>query len=177
MNAAIASEPVPVSQAAARSSDAQPTLRPIMEQQTRLRGEVAAKKGAFKDFTETERSALIQIQTRILSMLEGRDAIEQLRAEEKVELFNHLEQVSATVRQAEDDRQICERSRPVGSNRFQVVCMTAKQYREHKERAQQSLRTALKCGGADIEGCKNEPGGAIGGGQFKLGAFKFGAPL
>lgn len=166
-DSAIASESAPAAQAGA-----QPTLRQIVEQQTRLRGEVAAKKGAFKDLTETERAALIQTQTRILSLLEGRDAIEQLRAEEKIELFNHLEQVSATVRQAEDDRQVCERSRTVGSNRFQVVCMTAKQYREHKERAQQSLRTALKCGGADIEGCKKEPGGAFGGGS----EFKFGAP-
>lgn len=136
----------------------QPTVQQIVEQQVQLRADVVAKKGAFKDLTETERQALVKTQTRILTLLENQNAIEQLRAEEKVELFNHLQWVSATVRQAEEDRQVCERTRTVGSNRFQVVCMTARQYREHKEGAQRSMRTIGKCQGATREAlvCKSE---------------------
>lgn len=140
-----------------------PTLRQIVDQQKQLRADVVSKKGAFKDLTQVERDELTKKQDRILQLLEGRDDISQLRAEESVEVFNHLEWVSAVVRNAEEDRQVCERSRTVGSNRFQVVCMTAKEYREHKERARQSLRTAMKCQGKETLGCKNEAGGSIGG--------------
>ncbi len=125
----------------------QPTVQQIVDQQTQLRADVAAKKGAFKDLTATEREALMKTQSRVLQLLEGRDNIEQLGVDEKIEVFNHLEWISATVRQAEEDRQVCERARTVGSNRYQVVCMTARQYREHKEGAQRSLRTIGKCQG------------------------------
>ncbi len=136
----------------------QPTVQQIVDQQTQLRTDVAAKKGAFKDLTDSEREALMKTQSRVLQLLEGRDNVEQLAIDEKVEVFNHLEWISASVRQAEEDRQVCERSRIVGTNRFQVVCMTAKQQREHKERAKQSLRTVGKCQGATREAlvCKSD---------------------
>lgn len=147
----------------------QPTVRQIVDQQTRLRAEVVAGKGAFKDLTQIEREALTKKQDRILQLLQGRDDVSQLRVEERIEVFNHLEWVSAVVRNAEEDRQVCERSRTVGSNRFQVVCMTAREYREHKERARQSMRTLFKCKGtAATLGCRNEGGGGVGGGEQKL---------
>lgn len=159
-----ASDPAPSASASgAEEPAAQPTVRQIVEQQTQLRADVIAKKGAFKDLTQIERDELTAKQNRILQLLEGRDDVSQLRVEDKIELFNHLQWVSAVVRNAEEDRQVCERSRTVGSNRFQVVCMTAREYREHKERARQSLRTAVKCQGKETLGCKNELGGSLGG--------------
>lgn len=155
--------------AAPAAETQQPTVRQIVDQQTQLRADVLAKKGAFKDLTQIERDELTKKQDRILQLLEGHDDVSQLRAEERVELFNHLEWVSAVVRNAKEDRKVCERSRTVGSNRFQVVCMTAKEYREHKERARQSMRTTFKCSGTSATlGCRNEEGGAIGGGEQKL---------
>lgn len=155
--------------AAPAAETQQPTVRQIVDQQTQLRADVLAKKGAFKDLTQIERDELTKKQDRILQLLEGRDDVSQLRAEERVELFNHLEWVSAVVRNAEEDRKVCERSRTVGSNRFQVVCMTAKEYREHKERARQSMRTTFKCSGTSATlGCRNEEGGSVGGGEQKL---------
>jgi hypothetical protein len=146
----------------------QPTVRQIVDQQTDLRKQVLDKKGAFKDLTDIERDELIKKQNRILQLLDSREDVQQLRAEEKVELFNHLEWVIATVRKAEEDRKVCERSRTVGSNRFQIVCMTARQYREHKERSRQSLRTVVKCQGPKTAGCINEVGGSVGGGVNKI---------
>lgn len=155
--------------AAPAAETQQPTVRQIVDQQRQLRADVLAKKGAFKDLTQIERDELTKKQDRILQLLEGRDDVSQLRAEERVELFNHLEWVSAVVRNAEEDRKVCERSRTVGSNRFQVVCMTAKEYREHKERARQSMRTTFKCSGTSATlGCRNEEGGSVGGGEQKL---------
>jgi hypothetical protein len=158
----------PTAAPASTENTPQPTVRQVVDQQTDLRSQVIAKKGAFKDLTDIERDELVKKQNRILQLLDSRDDVQQLRAEEKIELFNHLEWVSATVRKAEEDRQVCERSRTVGSNRFQTVCMTAKQYREHKERARQGLRTAVKCQGGNTLGCKNEVGGTVGGGVNKI---------
>jgi hypothetical protein len=161
----------PAAQAATSEQAPPPTVQQIVEQQTKLRADVAAKKGAFKDLSDSERESLMKTQTRVLQLLESTDNIEQLDINQKIEVFNHLEWISATVRQAEEDRQVCERSRVVGTNRFKVVCMTAKQQREYKERSRQSLRTALKCQGTDTLGCKDELGGAelrngrLGGGQ------------
>lgn len=128
---------------------APPSLQQIATQQTQLRAQVVAKRGAFKDMSEGDRERLLKQQERLLSLLEGRQSIHELRSEERVEVFNHLQSVSAAVSKAEDERKICERSRLVGTNRFTVVCMTAKQKREHQDGAQKSLRTVMKC----EEGC------------------------
>jgi hypothetical protein len=169
LSAAVALPASAQTAAAPAAETPQPTVRQIVDQQRQLRADVLAKKGAFKDLTQIERDELTKKQDRILQLLEGRDDVSQLRAEDRVELFNHLEWVSAVVRNAEEDRKVCERSRTVGSNRFQVVCMTAKEYREHKERARQSMRTTFKCSGTSTTlGCRNEEGGTIGGGEQKL---------
>lgn len=124
-----------------------PTVRQIVDQQRRLRADVVAQKGAFKDLTQVERDELTKKQDRILQLLDGRDDISQLRVEEKVEVFNHLQSVNAAVTQAEEERQICERTRLAGSHRFTTVCMTGREYREHKENAHKSVRTIGKCQG------------------------------
>jgi hypothetical protein len=126
---------------------AQPTLQQIVAQQIQLRGQVAGKRGAFKDISESDRERLLKQQNRLLALLEGRNSIDALRPEERVEVFNVLQEVNAAVTKAEDERKICERTRLTGSHRFQVVCMTAKEYREHKDDAQKSLRTPVKCQG------------------------------
>jgi hypothetical protein len=147
--------PMALAQSSASTSAAEaaaaspPTLQQIVTQQTQLRGQISAKRGAFKDMSEGDRERLLKQQQRLLDLLEGRQSIEELRTEERVEVFNHLQSVSAAVTKAEDERKICERSRLVGTNRFTVVCMTAKQKREHQEGAQRSLRTVMKC----EEGC------------------------
>lgn len=133
--------------AQADAPPAQPTLQQIVAQQTQLRGQVAAKRGAFKDMSEGDRERLLKQQNRLLSLLEGRNSIDELRPEERVDVFNVLQEVNAAVTKAEDERKICERTRLTGSHRFQVVCMTAKEYREHKDNAQKSLRTPVKCQG------------------------------
>ena len=109
---------------------------------------MAGKRGAFKDMSEGDRERLLKQQTRLLALLEGRNSIDELRPEERVEVFNVLQEVNAAVTKAEDERKICERTRLTGSHRYEVVCMTAKEYREHKDNAQKSLRTPVKCQGA-----------------------------
>jgi hypothetical protein len=121
------------------------TIRDIVTQQTQLRAQVAAGKGAFKDMEKRDRAALIERQDRVLATLGGAQTLDEMPPDQRTEIFNDLEWIKAAVTKAEDERMVCEYTRAVGSNRMTSVCMTAKQQRENRDGAQDSLRRAYKC--------------------------------
>lgn len=121
------------------------TIRDIVTQQTQLRSQVTAGKGAFKDMSKAERKALAERQDRVLQMLGGSQTLEDMPPDQRTVVFNDLEWIKAAVTKAEDDRLICEYTRVVGSNRMTSVCMTAKEQREYRDGSQQSLRAKFKC--------------------------------
>jgi hypothetical protein len=129
----------------ASADPVQLTIRDIVTQQTQLRAQVMAGKGAFKDMNKSEREALAERQGRILQMLGGVQTFEELPPDQRTVVFNDLEWVKAAVSQAEDDRMVCEYTRAVGSNRLQSVCMTAKKQRELRAATQDTLRRSYKC--------------------------------
>jgi hypothetical protein len=121
------------------------TIRDIVTQQTQLRSQVTAGKGAFKDMSKAERQALAERQDRVLQMLGGSQTLDEMPPDQRTLVFNDLEWIKAAVTKAEDERLICEYTRTVGSNRMTSVCMTAKEQREYREGSQKSLRTPFKC--------------------------------
>lgn len=131
--------------AMAAADPQQLTIRDIVTQQTQLRAQVTAGKGAFKDLSKTERQALIERQDRVLQMLGGAQTLDEMPPDQRTVVFNELEWIKAAVTKAEDERKVCEYTRAVGSNRMVSVCMTAKEQREYREGSQQSLRTKFKC--------------------------------
>lgn len=122
-----------------------PNIRDIVTQQTQLREQVKAGKGAFKDMSKAERKALAERQDRVLQMLGENQTLDEMPPDKRVAVFNDLEWIKAAVTKAEDERKICEYTRTVGSNRVVSVCTTAKEQRENRDGAQQSLRTGYKC--------------------------------
>ncbi len=131
--------------ALASADPQQLTIRDILTQQTQLRAQVVAGKGAFKDMSKAERAALVERQDRVLQMLGGLQTLDEMAPDQRTIVFNDLEWIKAAVTKAEDDRMICEYTRIAGSNRMQSVCMTAKQRREHREGSEDSLRRTFKC--------------------------------
>lgn len=129
-----------------------PSIRDIVAQQTALRAQVQGRRGAFKDMHEGDRLRLLARQDRLLELLRGKESLDGLRAEERVEVFNALQEVEAGATKAEEERTICERTRLTGSHRFSVVCMSGREYREHKENARKGLRTVMKC----EDGCNSD---------------------
>ncbi len=139
--------------AAFASADPQQlTIRDIVTQQTQLRAQVVAGKGAFKDMEQRDRAALIERQDRVLAMLGGAQTLDVMPPDQRTVVFNDLEWIKAAVTKAEDERMICEYTRIAGSNRMKSVCMTAKQQREHQQRARASLNRGQMCGESSI-GC------------------------
>ena len=142
--------------ALASADPQQLTIRDILTQQTQLRAQVVAGKGAFKDMATAERRALVERQDRVLAMLGSVETLEQMRPDQRTEVFNDLEWIKAAITQAEDDRMVCEYTRIAGSNRMKSVCMTARQQREHREQARATLgregmcnQSALICTGEE----------------------------
>jgi len=133
--------PNPVGQ----TSDAQPSIADIVTQQTQLRGQAIAARGPFKGMSKREREDLVRHQDRVLYLLNGHAALEELSPVQRTELFNELESVKAAVTKAEDERMVCEYTRVVGSNRVQSVCMTAQKRQEKRDRVQHAMRRERKC--------------------------------
>lgn len=122
-----------------------PTLTEIRADQARLAAQVRDGKGMFADMPEAERSRLANHQQRIAALIGDRTDVQGLSADDRVELFNLLEQVKSMVARAEDDRKVCERVRAVGSNRIKTVCSTVGERRREKEDAQNNLRAGQVC--------------------------------
>ena len=137
--------PVLAQEAEPVAAPAQPTRDEILAQQREIRADVIAAKGAFKDLSQVERDNLVKVQDRVIALLEANASIDVMNADERLALFNDIEHVIAAVKHAEDNRKVCERTRAVGSNRYQVVCMTALEYQRYQDRTRNSLRRGQMC--------------------------------
>ncbi len=108
----------------------------IRDAQTQLRQAIEAKRGNYAHFSDEERREIFARQDDVLAAIEGRQSIDELNNDERVRLANALSAVDAAVGKAEDNRMICERIKPIGSNRPQNKCMTVGQRRQLREDAQ-----------------------------------------
>lgn len=132
-----------------QASAAHPSPSQIVDQQTALRRDVVAARGPFKDLSERERKDLIKRQDAVIQMLTGRNDVLELMPHDRVTVFNDLEWIKAAVTQAERDRKVCERMRPVGSNRFQTICTTAGEKQKHRDDALDNLQRPQMCNVSD----------------------------
>jgi len=105
----------------------------IVAQQNQIRNDAQSRSGRYQDLAAADRERLLRTQERVLERLAGRTKTTELPRIEQVALFNDLEEISGIVNKAEDERMICERTRPIGSNRPVSVCKTVAQRREERE--------------------------------------------
>lgn len=120
--------------------------RAILAQQQQLRAEAIAKKGRFKDLDAKKLNEMYAHQDKVGRLLEGQQRTTDLRERDQIAVLNALESIEAIVNSAEDERLICERHRPVGSNRPQTTCKTVAERRAEREAAQNDIgRRNLAC--------------------------------
>lgn len=105
----------------------------IRTQQAEIRRSAEAGEGRYRSLTSGDRRQLFTHQDRVDALLGDTTLTTELSEVHQVELFNNLEAISALVNDEADERLICRRIKPVGSNRPTTVCRTAAQLREEKE--------------------------------------------
>ena len=101
-----------------------------------LRLAIERKSGNYSHFNDDERKAIFVRQDEVLALIEGKQAIADLGPDGKIALANALAAVDASVARAEDSRMICERIKPVGSNRPQNKCISVGQRRQMRDDVQ-----------------------------------------
>jgi hypothetical protein len=113
----------------------------ILAQQQQIRADVEKRDGRFKDMDAKKREELFVRQGKVASLLAGKKATTELSEQDQIVVFNELEAIEGILNQAEDDRMICQRTKPVGSNRPKTVCMTAAERRAQREAAEKDMST------------------------------------
>jgi len=108
----------------------------IRTAQSDLRLAIERKSGNYSHFNDDERKAIFARQDEVLSLIDGKQDIAELGPDGKIALVNAMAAVDASVARAEDNRMICERIKPVGSNRPQNKCMSVGQRRQMRDDVQ-----------------------------------------
>jgi len=112
--------------------------RAVEVNQKRIRSAVESGSAGFSEAPSDKKKELVQRQDELLSILRGRTYGELTEAErEKAQ--EQITWIDRTATQIADERRVCERTKPSGSNRVQRVCMTARAQREALEAAQKSM--------------------------------------
>ena len=117
----------------------------IRSQQQEIRSEVVARKAPYNGLSKSQRDELLSKQSRLMSLLDGKQSTEDLNEEQKTEVFNTLEWIEAVVNNSEEERMVCERRAVLGSNRKERVCKTAMQWREEHEAARRQMESHGVC--------------------------------
>ena len=143
-----------VSTAAAQSDNT--SAAAIRAQQDQIRAELADRQGRFKHLDPEKKATVLEHQSTVLSRLEGVERTTELREIDQLAIFNALESIEAILNKAEDDRMICERYKPTGSNRPTTLCKTVAQRRAEKQVADDNMSRDRQCVDAWSGGfCKN----------------------
>jgi hypothetical protein len=108
----------------------------IRAAQSEQRQAIERKSGNYSHFSDAERKAIFAKQDEVAALIDGKSTIDELGPDDKIALANGLEAVKSLVARAEDGRLICERIKPVGSNRPQNKCMSVGERRRLREAAQ-----------------------------------------
>ncbi|MEO8011734.1 MAG: hypothetical protein ABI650_08840 [Dokdonella sp.] len=136
------------------ASDKSPPLADIRAQQLEIRERVQGANGAYRAMSPAERAEIVRRQDEVLALIDGKQSLDELNDPDKVAAFNSLEWIKAKITDSEDQRVICERARPVGSNRVERICATVAERRANQEAAETALRNRPLCGGEDY--CPND---------------------
>jgi hypothetical protein len=111
----------------------------IVSQQNQLRTDLMARSGRYKNVSANKRDELLSRQARMLATLDGKQTFADLTDTQKVEVFNTLEWIQATINNTEDERVVCRRGRTLGSQRVNQLCRTQAEWREYRDSARTTM--------------------------------------
>ena len=75
----------------------------------------------------------------MLELINGKQSESELTEQERAEVTATLAWIDAKLKEADDERMVCERRQILGSNRKERVCMTAAQMRAQRDQAREQM--------------------------------------
>jgi hypothetical protein len=111
----------------------------ILAQQQQIRTDVEKGGARFKHMDAKKREELFARQEKVVSLLAGKKATTELPEHDQIVVFNELEAIEGLLNHTEDDSLVCERIKPVGSNRPTTVCITAAERRAEREAMERQI--------------------------------------
>lgn len=115
-------------------------LDAIRAQQATIRAGVEAhNSGRYKELSADTRTELLSRQATMLELINGKQSASDLTEEQRADVTATLAWIDSKLKEADDDRMVCERRAILGSNRKERVCMTAAQMRAQREATRANL--------------------------------------
>jgi hypothetical protein len=124
----------------------------IVAQQKEIRSQIEAREGRYEDMPGVKRASILRNQDLLFALLENRSSIDELNIEQKTEAFNALQSINAAINNKEDERLVCEKRKPVGSNHVERVCRSLAQIKADREAARTNMRVNQGICNSDV--CK-----------------------
>ena len=112
----------------------------IVSQQQKIRSEVQAGTGPYRDMPAAKKSELLARQQSLLTILEGKRTLDELEEGDRVAALDTLKWIDSMSVADDGDRTVCERRQILGSNRKERVCMSAAALKARRERDQERLQ-------------------------------------
>ena len=112
----------------------------IVSQQQKIRSEVEAGSGPYRAMPAEKKSELLARQQSLLTMLEGKQTLDELEEGDRVAALDTLKWIDSMSAADDGDRTVCERRQILGSNRKERVCMSAAALKAKRERDQERLQ-------------------------------------
>ncbi len=121
-------------------------LDAIRAQQATIRAGVEANREIpYKELTTPARTELLTRQAKLLELIDGKQSESELTEAQRAEVTTTLAWIDAKLKEAEDDRMVCERRATLGSNRKERVCMTAAQMRAQRDASREQMDRRGTC--------------------------------
>jgi len=119
----------------ANGEEARPALGEIRAQQAQIYQDARANRGAYADMSERERELLLSKQESVLSLIDGKESVEELERDERMLVFNGLESIRAIIEGTEADRLVCGLEKKTGTHLKTAECRSVAQKRGDREDA------------------------------------------
>jgi hypothetical protein len=110
-------------------------VREILREQRGIQEQVEDPTGKYSRFRPEATAQLTRAQGRIFSLLADADSLDHLDTNQRVELFNAIEEVRAIITDNEADRLICVRSMKIGTKLRETRCATVAERRSARDGA------------------------------------------
>ena len=124
------------------------TPQAVFRQQTELRDQLLVGEGRFRAMSGTQRNQIAKRQRQVIEMVRNLNSFDDLRPDQRTELFNDLQWLNEQIAGKDTGRQVCEYGRVVGTHIDHSVCMNAERAEELRRQTRADLNRATMGSGA-----------------------------